>query len=367
MGNGKILSIFFGKRENIPFEKGNENTAKKEKNEMENREDLFAIDKAEENGADTSCKTTEETAEEFSCPTPEETSDEKGEETSFASSEEETESCECAAGENTAEPNEEKPAAGTGAENSAKTENIFIKIEESTEYKKLEKEYKEYRQKKVLSHIDAMILPNLPQSEIKQELQETVRAEKGSVCVFPQMLKQAKKELPQIIKVSVLINYPFAGSEKDTVLSEVKAAMRAKANSAVVCINLSSFLSGNSKLIDKELKVLKKYSSKIQVVPLFPAQGLSLEQASKLAALVKVNMIARVGIALDAVMPNVDKAADVIKIFYNVLGEQCPIDVYGSICSAEAAETLFNADADRVITTEYRALSRQRLDGVEVK
>ncbi len=248
-----------------------------------------------------------------------------------------------------------------------KEENPFIKIEESSEYKKLEKEYKEYRQKKVLSHIDALILPNMSQNDIKQEFAEVVRAEKGSVCVLPQTLKQAKKELPQIIKVSVLINYPFAGSEKSTVFAEIKTAARAKANSAVVCMNLSSFLSGNSKIIDKDLKALKKFGSKIKVVPLFPAQGLSLEQASKLAALVKVNMITRVGIALDPLAPNVDKAADVIKIFYNVLGEQCPVDAYGSICSAEAAETLFNADADRVVTAEYRALSRQKLDGVEVK
>ncbi len=249
----------------------------------------------------------------------------------------------------------------------AAEQNPFIKIEESTEYKKLEKEYKAYRQKKVLSHIDAMILPNVSAGEIKQELAETVRSEKGSVAVFPYTMKQARKELPPIIKISVLINYPFAGADKNSVFAELKGAIKAKVNAAVISINLSSYLSGNSKLVDKELKSYKRFGGKIQIIPLFPAQGLSTEQASKLAALVKANMINRVGVAIDPITPNVDKTADVIKIFYNVLGEQCPVDVYGAVCSAEAAETLFNAGADRVITAEYRALSRQRLDTLDVE
>ena len=58
--------------------------------------------------------------------------------------------------------------------------------------------------------------------------------------------------------------------------------------------------------------------------------------------------------------------ADALKIFYDTLGEQCPVEVVGMISTAEDAETLFSAGADRIVTLDYRTLSRQRLFGLSV-
>ena len=242
------------------------------------------------------------------------------------------------------------------------TQNPFIRAEENEEYKKMEREFKEYRTRKVLSKIDGLDVGNPTASEIKEEFRKTASTKAKSV-VLPYLVKTAKRELPEHVKIETLINFPYAGGNRKAVMTEIKQAVREKARVGVG-INLASFASGNRKILDRELKSLKKFSKKTAVSPIFAPIKLRGDQLSRLATTIKSYKFENVKFVGDGGDCEIKKLADAVKIFYDILGEQCTVDVIGKISTAEDAETLFSAGADRIITTDYATLSRQRLDNI---
>lgn len=250
------------------------------------------------------------------------------------------------------------------ADHISEGQNPLIMAEENEEYKRLEKEFREYRTKKVLSRIFGLTIGNPTVSEVKDELKRAALI-KARIVVMPRLVETARKELPREIKVETLVNYPFALGTKKAVLYEIKAAIRAKADVGAG-VNLSVFASGNRRPLDRELRTLKKISRKNVVSPVFCTAGLRSDQISKLASIVKGYKFENVKLVLDGEPCSVKSTADAVKIFYNVLGEQCRVEVAGRVTTAEEAETLFLAGADRIITTDYLALSRAKLDNVTV-
>ena len=243
-------------------------------------------------------------------------------------------------------------------------ENPFIRVEESEEYKKLEKEYKEYRTKKVLAKIDGLITGLESAADIRNDFRKLSQEARAKVVTLPCLIPAAKRQLPQIVKIETLIDYPYGGGSRKAVLCEIREASRQKA-SVAVCLNLSDFSSGNTHPLEKKLKTLKKLSGKVSVTPMFPVCTMGSDKATRLALIIKLMKFEKVKLVLDKAS-DIGKTADAVKIFYDTLGEQCPVEVVGEISTAEDAETLFNAGADRIITTDYRTLSRQRLDGLDV-
>jgi len=241
-------------------------------------------------------------------------------------------------------------------------QNPFIRAEENEEYKKMEREFKEYRTKKVLSKIDGLSVDSLTVSEIKEDFRRTATAKAKSV-VLPYLVQTAKRELPEHVKIETLINFPYAGGNRKAVMTEIKQAVRAKVRVGVA-ISLCSFASGNRKHLDREIKSLKKFSSKTAVSPIFAPIKLKKDQLARLANTVKNYKFDNVKFVGDGGECEVERLADAVKIFYDILGEQCTVDVIGKISTAEDVETLFSAGADRLITTDYATLSRQRLDNI---
>ncbi|MBQ7165176.1 MAG: hypothetical protein IJU84_00140 [Clostridia bacterium] len=244
-----------------------------------------------------------------------------------------------------------------------RTDNPFIRAEESEAYKKLEREYREYRTQKVLSRIDALFTGVEPLSDAREEMRKTVEESKGKAVVLPCLIPEAKRSLPPAVRIETLVDYPYASGGQKAVLTEIKAALQAKVEVAAA-VNLASYASGNAKPAEKRLKVLKRLSSKKPITPMFLAGALGPEQAARLAATVKANGFRRVKLMIGAA--GISRSADTVKIFHRALGNTCPVDVVGKVSTSADAETLFNAGADRIITTDYRTLSRQRLDGVNI-
>ena len=81
------------------------------------------------------------------------------------------------------------------------SQNPFIMADESEEYKKLEKEYREYRRKKILSKIDGLHVGNLSQRDIKEEFKRLSTSAKARAVCMPCQLALAKRELSSVIKV----------------------------------------------------------------------------------------------------------------------------------------------------------------------
>ncbi len=261
---------------------------------------------------------------------------------------------------------EEKDAVQSSILQAPITDNPFIRAEESEEYKRLEREYKEYRTKKVLSKIDG-IIGGGSYRDVKEAFKSVGADGRAKAVVLPRFVKLAKKELPVNVRVESLINYPLCSGTKKGVLCEIKAAFQAKADMAVG-VNTCQLASGNPKPVEKDLKLLYKKgkNKKVKITPLFNCEALSVEQKNKLARLVKQYKFSGVKIAVPVGECSFGDAADTVKIFSDTLTEQCPVEAVGYVSSPDVAESLFTAGADRIITFNYNALKRKRLDDILV-
>jgi len=250
-------------------------------------------------------------------------------------------------------------------EESRATVNPFIAAEESAPYKKMEREFNDYRRKKVLSRIDSLCVGNPVPGDIREEFRRTTANARARAVVMPWLVPQAKKELPEVVRVEAIVDYPYVCGSKRAVLAEIKAALRQRAS---VCagVNLSSFASGNRRHAERMLKTYGRLSRRRPVTPMFSVGALNAEQLTRLANLVKTNGFTSVKLILDDDNCSVAHTADAVKIFYDVLGERCPVEVVGKINTPKQAEELFSAGADRLVTTDYKTLSRQKLDGLTV-
>ena len=247
----------------------------------------------------------------------------------------------------------------------AEAPNPFIKAEESEEYKRLEKEFNEYKRKKVLSKIDGVLVEDFTLADVKAGLKSLASSARARAVVTPNLVSFAKRELPAVVKVEALINYPYASSTKKALICEIKAALQQRVE-VCVCINTLQLEGNNRKPIEKLLRYIKKLSARAKITPAFSVGRMNTEQLGKLAYTVKANKFERVKLTVGGGEGGLSRTADAVKIFYDILGEQCLIEVIGKISSPADAEMLFNAGADRIVTTDYKTLSRQKLDNVTV-
>ncbi len=238
-------------------------------------------------------------------------------------------------------------------------ENPFIAAEENERYRRMEREFEDYRKRKVLSKIDRLITGEGALDDVREEIRSV--ASGARAVVVPRLAKAAKRALSDSEKMEVLVDYPFAGGPKKAVLCEIKAAFRLKA-SVLVCVSVSAFASGNVRALEKTLNVLRRLSRKKTLTPVFSAAGLGAEQIGKLALMIKSKGFGAVAVTYGE--PNA--TADAVKLLCDALGDKIPVRVAGKISTAEEAERLFLAGADRLITADYLALSRSALDGIDL-
>lgn len=257
--------------------------------------------------------------------------------------------------DNTAEERGAMPAEGE-----IPADNPFIAAEESEEYKRMEREFRDYRRRKVLARIDSLVTGDRPAGDIREELKEIAR-DSARAVVLPRFIAAAKKELPSTVRIETLVDFPFAAGGKKAVSREIKGALHNK-TAVGVGVNLSAYAGGNYKPCERELRALKRLARNAKVTPVFNVAFLSLEQQTRLANSVKANKFGGVKLVAE----DVKATADAVKLFDTILGQQCPVEVVGNISTAEEAEELFVAGADRIVTMDYRTLSRGKLDGVSV-
>ena len=244
-------------------------------------------------------------------------------------------------------------------------ENPFILAEENEAYKKMEREFNDYKRKKALSRIYSLSVGNPTAGDIREEFRRTTASARAKAVVMPYLIPQARKELSDAVRIEALVDYPFVCGSKKAVFREIKEALRQKA-SVSAGVNLTGYSSGNRRYVERMLKSFTRLSKRKAVSPMFLISSLNAEQITRLASLVKNGGFTSVKIIMEDGDCSVSRTADAVKIFYEALGERCPVEVVGRISTPSQAEELFLAGADRLITTDYKTLSRQRLDGLTV-
>ena len=264
--------------------------------------------------------------------------------------------------ENAKDSIENSIAQVIGEESEDADDNPFIRAEESEAYKKLEREYREYRTKKVLSRVDGLITGAAPAADVKEEIKRVAASSGQRAVVAPCVTAEARRMLPAMIAVETLVDYPYASGGQKAVLAEIRGALQNKTD-VCAAVNLSAYASGNSRPLDKRLRTLSKLGGRNRVTPMFRADGLGVEQTTRLALLVRRYKFSGVKIIVG---DDFKKAADAVKIFCDAIGGQCRVEAVGNVRTAEEAEALFGAGAERIVTTDYASLSRQRLDNVTV-
>lgn len=248
------------------------------------------------------------------------------------------------------------------SESSTVTDNPFILAEENEEYKRLEKEFNDYKRRKALSRIDSLLVSGYTLGDFKEELNTLKASSKAVAVVLPAQAEMAKKELPPVVRLEILVDFPFACSTKKSVLAEIKAGLQKKAT-VCVALSLATYSSGNKRPLEKWLKIIKRKGKGGRVIPMFSIDALSNEQISRLALLIRANGFSSVKLISG---DNTAKTADAVKCFFELFGERCPVGVVGKISTAEQAEELFSAGTDRIISTDYRTLKRQKIDNITV-
>lgn len=241
----------------------------------------------------------------------------------------------------------------------------FFKAEESEEYIRLEREFNEYKRKNALLKIDGVLVDGVTALELKNSFTSLLQNARARAVVMPNQITLAKKVLPPSMRVDALVNYPYATGSKKAVLCEIKAVLQQKVG-VLVGVDTLKITENNLKPTEKLLKYLSKLSLKKKVSPTFSTYGLNLEQINKLAKLVKQFKFERVILALGNNTAELPRVAEAVRAFYDALGGQCFIDVVGKVSTSIQAEILFNAGAERIITTDYKTLSTQKFDNVTV-
>ena len=147
---------------------------------------------------------------------------------------------------------------GAAAESVESTEisagggNPFIRAEESEAYKKLEREYREYRTKKALSRIDGVMTGEESAADIRAEFKKIAQEARAKAFVLPCLIPAAKRQLPPTVKIETIIDYPYAGGSKKSVLCEIREAFKRRVSSTV-CVNLADFAAGNPRPLEKKI------------------------------------------------------------------------------------------------------------------
>lgn len=256
--------------------------------------------------------------------------------------------------EKEAQPTESSPQ-GEKAE-----QNPFILAEENEEFKKMEKDYKEYLSKKILSKIDGLVCPTISHNDAERELQTVVRTRKARAVVYPSTLSQARKIVGDG-NICCVVNR-YGEMSKKAVLCEIKEALRYKAQ-VVVGLNLTKFLSGSDVDATRQLKILKKLSKKGDVTPMVLSKHLGEDDCKRIAKLVDDLGFSRLTVFIDG---DFDEGANAVKSLFEYLSERCVVEALFDVTHPEQLNQLFSAGAERIITTNYRRVSRMRLDTVSI-
>ncbi|MBP5193486.1 MAG: hypothetical protein J6126_02010, partial [Clostridia bacterium] len=98
--------------------------------------------------------------------------------------------------ENAKDSIENSIAQVIGEEPEDADDNPFIRAEESEAYKKLEREYREYRTKKVLSRVDGLITGAAPAADVKEEIKRVAASSGQRAVVAPCVTAEARRMLP---------------------------------------------------------------------------------------------------------------------------------------------------------------------------
>lgn len=254
---------------------------------------------------------------------------------------------------------EESSAEATPQEQKAE-KNPFILAEENEEFKKMEKDYKEYLSKKILSKIDGLVCPTISHNDAERELQTVVRTRKARAVVYPSTLSQARKIVGDG-NICCVVNR-YGEMSKKAVLCEIKEALRYKAQ-VVVGLNLTKFLSGSDVDATRQLKILKKLSKKGDVTPMVLSKHLGEDDCKRIAKLVDDLGFSRLTVFIDG---DFDEGANAVKSLFEYLSERCVVEALFDVTHPEQLNQLFSAGAERIITTNYRRVSRMRLDTVSI-
>ena len=196
-----------------------------------------------------------------------------------------------------------------------------------------------------------ILKPDCSLDDIKKACQETLEYQFYGVCVPPYFVRDAERLLNEQAKVISVIGFPMGYSTIPAKVEEIKRALDEGANEVDAVINICALKSGNWNYVRSELDSLMRSTlMKGKIFKAIIETGLlTKEEMKKLLPLCEEQEVHFVKTSTGF---NADGASvEVVKFLRENLNAKIKIKASGGVKTAEQAERLRKAGADRIGTS----------------
>ena len=244
--------------------------------------------------------------------------------------------------------------SGEGLKNAV---NVFGQSQEE-----IEKEFKNYKAKKVFSKMDYLILDtSICKSAFKKECETAIKNEFKSVTVLPNMVRLAKDYLKgSVVKVNALIGYPYGEDYFRAIYKSVGSAFLDGADGVTIVCSVYKIKSALFKNLAQEFKKIIKKARNRSVNVMFDTSKLSpTEIQNTVLTLVKI-------LKNSAVIPfetTREKTSDVatIKEVVKTANGNLNVFVFGKISTAEDTVSVLSLGANGIVSTECPSIVKDAI------
>ena len=202
---------------------------------------------------------------------------------------------------------------------------------------------------KIIEH--TILKPDTTIEDVRRHCEEALQFNFYGVCVPPYFVKDAARFLNEQSKVITVVGFPMGYSTIPSKVEEIKRALDEEADEIDIVVNICAIKSGNWNYVKNEINsTIRAVSMKGKIMKLIIETGF----------LTKDEMLQVIGIAEQEDVHfiktstgyNTDGATvEVVKFLRENLNPKMKIKASGGIKSLEMVESLVEAGADRVGTS----------------
>jgi len=200
-------------------------------------------------------------------------------------------------------------------------------------------------------YIDHTLLkPEAIESDIKKICDEAKQNDFASVCVNPTWVNFCSQELSGTdVKVCTVIGFPLGANTSEIKALETKNAIENGAQEVDMVINIGALVQGNHDLVLNDIKAVVEAANGVCVKVIIETSKLNDEQKKKACELIleaKADFV-----KTSTGFGGGGATVEDIKIFKEVVQDNCQIKASGGVRTKEDALAMIEAGANRIGTS----------------
>jgi deoxyribose-phosphate aldolase len=210
---------------------------------------------------------------------------------------------------------------------------------------------------KIIEH--TILRPDSSLEDIRRLCDEAIQYQFYGVCIPPFFVKDAARFLNEQAKVITVVGFPMGYSTIPSKVEEIKRALDEEADEVDMVVNISAIKSGNWSYIKNEIdSTMRAVSMKGRIMKLIiEAALLTKDEIVEICRIAEQNEVHFIKTSTGF---NADGATvDMVGFLRDTLSPKIKIKASGGIKSLDKVQSLLNAGADRVGTSNSVSIMLQ--------